>query len=298
MISVVIPAYNEEKIVGDVVASFLKLFDDLSLNGSEIVVVDDGSDDDTAKVAEAAGAKVLRKIENLGYGHSLKLGIRLATNDTIVIIDADGTYPAEELPKLLEHFVAGYDLVVGARTGSFYRESWYKFPLRKILKLLVEYTTGRRITDVNSGFRIFSKKTILPYLTSLSDVFSFTTSMTLVYMLSRKSVKYTNIPYNDRIGATKVRLFRDSLRTLQYIAQVILLYNPLKLFLALSFLLFAMGVVGFVSAGFGLGVGLLLGWQSMLASVIVLAIGFLADLVRQTRPSVHTDDVKPRDSIQ
>lgn len=282
MISVVIPAFNEERAVRATVEAVRAALAKADAADAEIIVVDDGSSDRTAEEAEQVGAHVIRKPQNIGYGHSLKVGIKAANYDTIVIIDADGTYPAESIPDLLAQFRRGFDMVVGSRTGKFYRESWLKAPLRRVLQMLVEFTAGRAIPDVNSGLRVFSRKTIMPFFDHLSDAFSFTTSATLAYMLRRKYVEYVPIPYNQRVGSTKVRLFRDSLRTLQYITQAILFYNPLKIFLVLVFGL-VLGAAVLLALGllFGMTFASTLGIQSLIAAALVFAIGMLADLIRQ-----------------
>jgi glycosyltransferase involved in cell wall biosynthesis len=281
MISVVIPAFNEERAVRATVESVRAILAKIDAGNAEVIVVDDGSSDRTAEEAEGAGARVIRKPQNIGYGHSLKIGIAAAKNDTIVITDADGTYPAESIPDLLAQYRKGFDMVVGSRTGKFYRESWLKAPLRRILQSLVEFTAGRAIPDVNSGLRVFSRKTIMPFFDHLSDAFSFTTSATLAYMLRRKYVEYVPIPYNQRIGSTKVRLFRDSLRTLQYITQAILFYNPLKIFLVLVFALVVGAGVLLLLGLFGFGFASTLAIQCLIAAALLFAIGMLADLIRQ-----------------
>jgi glycosyltransferase involved in cell wall biosynthesis len=287
MISVVIPAFNEEGAIAETVAAVQGVMVDAGFDDFEIIVVDDGSSDRTADLAEGAGARVIRKPQNIGYGHSLKVGITAARHDTIVITDADGTYPIDKIPTLLERYHAGLDMVVGARTGVHYHETWFKSPLRKILRWLVEFTAGRHIPDVNSGLRIFSRRMAMPFFPHLSDTFSFTTSITLAYMLCRRYVEYIDIPYHKRVGATKVRLFQDSLRTLQYIVQAILYYNPLKIFLVLC-----LGLIGFAGILVLLrlmgieGMGELAG-QAAIAAVVVFAIGLLADLQRQVGRQVE-----------
>ncbi len=228
MVSVVIPAFNEGPAIRETIRQVGAA---LAGTAHEIVVVDDGSVDNTGAQAAEAGARVIRHPHNIGYGGALKTGIRAAAHDTIVITDADGTYPNADIPKLLEEFHKGFNMVVGARSGDHYRESAVKTPLRYLLKWLVEFTTGRRIPDVNSGLRVFSRADALPYLNHLCNTFSFTTSITLAYMMTSKFVGYVPIAYYERIGGTKVRLFRDSLRTLQYIVQAILYYPPLKMFI-------------------------------------------------------------------
>jgi len=282
MITVVIPAYNEEGAISQTVKDITYVLINSGYKESEIIVVDDGSTDKTAQLAIEAGASVISKIQNLGYGHSLKLGILAAKFDTIVITDADGTYPVNEIPSLITLYNSGYDLVIGARTGKYFRESLIKSPLRKVLKFLVEFAAGRKIDDPNSGLRVFSKKQILPIFPTLCDRFSFTTSMTLAFMMLQKSVMFSKIDYSKRIGKTKVKLFKDSLITLQYIVQAINYYNPIKIFLVLFF---AAGFISFLSLVLGIYLKIktfvLLGTGGFIASMIILALGLIADLLKQ-----------------
>ncbi len=285
MISVVIPAYNEERAVADAVATLAAVLSVPGENGEvepfEILVVDDGSTDGTAAEALRAGARVLSHPQNQGYGRSLKDGILAARYDTIVISDADGTYPAEELPRLLAEHRRGFDMVVGARRKQDHRERLGKSLLRRVLQFLVEFTAGRRIPDVNSGFRVFSRPVVTPYFRHLSESFSFTTSLTLGLLLSHRLVSYVEVPYRARVGTTKVRLFRDSLRTLQYISEAILVYNPIKLFLLLAAFVAAVGlaclVLGIVTPW---RAGLSLAVESLLTACLLTGMGFVADLLR------------------
>jgi len=286
MISVVIPAYNEEDSILLTIDRIQQVFRDMQIDQGEIVLVDDGSIDETPlrlkTLANLKTLKVVRHPHNLGYGRSLKDGIRAATYDTIIITDADLTYPFEKLPDLLAEYEKGYDMIVGKRTGKFYRESIIKSPLRKVLKFLVEFTAGRSIPDINSGFRVFSRSTVEKYFKHLCDTFSFTTSMTLAYMMTGKTVCYVEIPYHERSGQTKVRLFRDSLRTLQYIIQAINYYNPLKIFTLLAIVCFTGALFGFfLSAFFGLKSGFYLGIGGFLTCIIIFCFGLVADLLKQ-----------------
>lgn len=281
MISVVIPAYNEEGAVAKTVTQVSEILVKAGFEGFEIIVVDDGSVDHTAEVAAAAGARVIKKPQNIGYGHSLKVGIAAATHDTVVITDADGTYPIDQIPALVERYRQGFDMVVGARTGEHYHESRLKSPLRSILTWLVEFACGRSVPDVNSGLRVFSRDTIMPFFTHLCDTFSFTTSITMAYILRRKYVEYIPVPYHKRIGATKVRLFRDSLRTTQYIVQAIVFYNPLKLFLLLSIVLAAGALLALGGSLVGLTGGAMLAGQALIGAVVVFGLGLVAEMLRQ-----------------
>ena len=282
MISIVIPALNEQDAIVGTVEAAKKVCSDAGWDGSEVIVVDDGSIDQTGELARDAGAKVVRHPSKGGYGRSLKDGIRAASNDLIAIADADGTYPIDHLPRLMEQIDAGYDMAVGARTGKEYRESVVKMPLRLIMRALVEFTAGRRIPDINSGLRIFRRKTVMPFFSHLCDTFSFTTSMTLAYLMTGLYIAYVDIPYFKRIGSTKVRLLNDSLATLQYIVQSILYYNPIKLFLVLSIFVIILSVLFFVGAVItGAVGGYYLGLGGMLLSILIFALGLLADLLKQ-----------------
>jgi glycosyltransferase involved in cell wall biosynthesis len=282
MISVVIPAYNEQGQIAATVKTAASILEAAGLESFQIVVVDDGSTDATATQAGSTGATVVTHVHNLGYGRSLKDGISACKYDTVVITDADGTYPLTEIPKLLTEYRRGFDMVVGARTGDHYRESFIKAPMRQILKWLVEFTAGRAIPDINSGLRVFSRKAIMPYFGHLCDTFSFTTSVTLAYMMTGRTVAYVPIPYHERVGKSKVRLLRDSLRTLQYIVEAITYYNPLKIFIMCSLLSAALGLacVPFAIL-FHIATLFVFGAGSLLIAILIFALGLLAVLLKQ-----------------
>jgi glycosyltransferase involved in cell wall biosynthesis len=282
MISIVIPAYNEAAAIVDTIASVREALAGSPEADAEILVVDDGSSDETGRLAEEAGATLVRHPHNVGYGRALKSGILAARHDTIAIIDADLTYPAEAIPKLAAEYRKGFDLVVGARTGHLYEGSVFKGPLRRLLQFLVEFSAGRRVPDANSGLRVFGRQTMRPYLAHLCDTFSFTTSQTLAYMLTGRFVTYCPITYHERVGATKVRLFSDAMRTLQYILQAVIYYSPLKVFLLLTLLTVLLSLIGFLTAALtGLNAPYLLGVGGLLMTIVVFALGLLADLLRQ-----------------
>ena len=280
MISVVLPAYNEEAAIVDTLREAKDSLDNSRWSPFEIVVVDDGSSDDTAVLATAEGARVIRHPQNVGYGRALKTGIAAATYDTIVFSDADGSYPLDRTPDLLVEYEKGFDMVVGARTN--YRERIGKRLLRRILRWLVEYTADRRIPDVNSGFRVLSKEVVLPHFKTLCDTFSFTTSLTLAYSMSNRFVEYLPVDYRTRKGRSKIRLFTDTARTLQYIAQTIIYHNPLKIFALFSVICVILAMLGFLgSIFFGLLSGFLLGIGGLLLALLVFSLGLLADLLKQ-----------------
>lgn len=282
MISIVIPALNEEDAIVSTVLSVKETLERAELLPYEIIVVDDGSSDRTAQLAQDSGAKIVSHPHNVGYGRSLKDGIRAAQYDIIVIADADGTYPIESIPQLIQEYRKGFDMVVGARMGEHYRESMIKAPLRKILKAIVEFTATRKIPDINSGLRVFSRTTVMPYFSHLCDTFSFTTSMTLAYMMNGRFVHYVPIEYLERSGQTKVRLFRDSMRTMQYIIEAATYYNPLKVFAFFSVICLFLAGTSLVSAlVFQLASLFALGVGAILLSLLMMGLGLIAVLLKQ-----------------
>lgn len=281
MTSVVVPAFDEEGAIAQTIAA-IRATEGPETGPIDVVVVDDGSKDATAAIAASAGARVVRHAHNLGYGRALKSGIEAAQHDTIVIVDADGTYPIADIPRLVACYTRGFDMVVGARTGKAFRESTFKALMRRILTFLVEFTAGRRVPDVNSGFRVFSRSTALHYFNHLCDTFSFTTSMTLAYMMTARFVTYEPIGYVERVGRTKVKLLRDALRTLQYIVQAIVYYNPIKIFLILSALAVIAGAGGAALAVvWSVPIAALVASLGVLVALMLFGIGLIADLLRQ-----------------
>lgn len=236
-VSLVIPVYNESESIVCTIQEILEVFDNQDHFNLELIVLNDGSTDDTSDqlIKHFPNVIIIENILNMGYGYSLKRGIEQAQNDTIIINDGDGSYPVVNLIQLLERYFKGIDLVVGSREKSFVEDSFFKNIFRWTLKFLVEFTAGIKIPDVNSGLRIFSKKTITPYFPYLSNKFSFTTSMTLHFALDAKKIDFIPNGYRKRIGKSKVKIFKDSLRTLQFIVEIIAYKNPLKLHLLAMF---------------------------------------------------------------
>ena len=283
MISVVIPAYNEENAIKGTIKEIQNVMKKNKIDkNSEIIVVNDGSTDDTGKIAKKCGAIVVNNPSNMGYGFSLKRGIKQAKNEIIVIIDADLTYPFTEVPKMLEKKKEGYDLVVGARTGKYYRQSLFKSILRRMMKALVEFVSEKKIKDINSGLRIFDKSLVMKYFPRLCNTFSFTTSQTLAYLMNNHFVYYIDIPYNKREGKSKIKLFRDTLISLKYILESCVYYNPIKIFTLLSVICIFLSVIGFLFSHFArIHAGYILGIGGLLISIIVFSIGLLAVILKQ-----------------
>jgi glycosyltransferase involved in cell wall biosynthesis len=289
-VTVLIPAYNEASAIADTVARARLA---LQASGSEgqVVVIDDGSTDGTAAAAAATGVEVLNHPTNGGYGRALKTGVRHAAEDWIAIMDADGSYPIEKLGELLLD-IPSYDMVVGARQGLSYHGSLLKWQGRKALTALVHFVTGVAVPDVNSGMRVFRKSIALANLDRFSNGFSFTTTLTLAMFNQGHFIKYVPIPYAARIGQSKVRMARDTLRTMQILVMAILAYNPIKLFLALSGLAALVGLAGVIVVGAtsGLGAAAFLATLVGFGLFMIFSLGLVCDLLRRPlNPPVRND---------
>lgn len=283
MISVVIPVYNEEKSIRSTINEIKKVLKKNKLDKkSEIIIVNDGSTDNTKKVLEKCDVVVINNPTNMGYGFSLKRGINAAKNETIVITDADQTYPFDAVPEMLKIKKEGFDLVVGARRGKHYRQSLFKSFLRFLLRRFVEFVSGKKIKDINSGLRIFDKSLVTKYFPRLCNTFSFTTSQTLAYLMNNHFVTYVDIDYNKREGKSKVKLFRDSIISLKYILESCVYYNPLKIFTLLSVICIFLSIIGFIFSHFAhIHAGYILGIGGLLLSIVVFAIGLVAVILKQ-----------------
>ncbi|MGI8422828.1 MAG: glycosyltransferase family 2 protein [Chloroflexota bacterium] len=277
--TVVIPAVNEGESVGSVVRQIAATMEATG-QPFEIIVVDDGSTDDTAQRARQAGATVLQHPQNQGYGAGLKTGISRAQFDRIIITDADGTYPIDRIPDLMAESDR-FDMVVGARGGKFYRESAFKEPARLIFGALCSWVTGTPVPDVNSGLRVFRTSLARQYFHVISQGFSFTTTITLAALSNGYFVKYLPIDYHRRVGKSKVSLLRDVPRTTQIILQAVVYYNPIKLFLAFALASLALALLFWL--GYAVTGSLALGVTAGLFTVSIvhfIALGLLADLIR------------------
>jgi glycosyltransferase involved in cell wall biosynthesis len=287
MLTVVIPALNEERAIAETIDRIREVLTGSSIE-HEIILVNDGSSDRTGEIARERSVRVVDHPVPGGYGHSLKDGILVAKYDLIAITDADGTYPCDRLPELFDLVAKkGFDMAVGARTGPEYRGTFMKMPARRVFLWLSEYATGRKIDDINSGLRVFRKEIVLRYIGTISDGFSFTTTISLAAMLNGYFVKYVPVAYHKRIGKSHVRYVRDTLRSLQIIVESILYYNPLKLFLLVASMLLGLGVVGAAVAAVGhqyapvVFAGSFFAASTVVAAFLIGAIGLLAVLTRR-----------------
>lgn len=272
-VSVVIPAYEESAHVAGQIRAVREVMESSGWR-FEILVVDDGSADDTARRAAGEGVRVLRHRRNRGYGAALKTGIAAAAHDWILITDADGTYPPEAIPALLakaEH----NDMVVGARTGDEVHVPLVRRPAKWFLRRLAGYLAGERIPDLNSGLRLMRRDLIERYQHLLPSGFSFTTTITLATACNEHDMEYVPIDYHARLGESKIRP-RHAYDFTLLILRTIVFFNPLKIFIPAGAVL---ALAGLAKLGYDIVIGNLSESAvfALLAALIVWALGLLAD---------------------
>jgi glycosyltransferase involved in cell wall biosynthesis len=286
-LSVIIPAYNEKESIGSVLTNLSHVLADCVLS-YEIIVVDDGSQDETAAIAkQCANVTVLRHRTNRGYGIALKTGIRHARHEIICITDADGTYPNEHIPDLVDRLVQReYDMVVGARTGEKVSIPLIRRPAKWAIGQLANFVAGEYIPDLNSGLRVFRREVALQLFSMLPDGFSFTTTLTLAMLVNGYLVDYMPINYHTRVGRSKIRPIQDTLNFIQLTMRMALYFAPLKIFLPLS------GLLILIALGWGLFSALALGRLAdvstlviMMTAIQVAIVGLLAELINQRFPN-------------
>ncbi len=235
-VTVVIPAFNEEAAIGETVAKIRRLYPDF-----QIIVVDDGSSDNTAEVAAKAGAEVIRHPYNIGNGAAVKTGIRNAAGRYVVLMDGDGQHRPEDIPRLLEE-MKRYDMVVGARDARG-QASLGRRIANWCYNKLASYVGKFPIKDLTSGFRVFETDTVRRYLYLFPNTFSYPTTSTLAYLRSGLTIKYVPIKVSKRIGKSKISTLRDGSRFILIILRIATLFSPLRIFLPISFLFFSVGLL-------------------------------------------------------
>ncbi|MBI5055304.1 MAG: glycosyltransferase family 2 protein [Nitrospirae bacterium] len=273
-VSIVIPAYNEASVIGDVVRK-IKAVDP----SYEVIVVDDGSQDGTSSIAQDAGARIIRHPYNIGNGASIKDGARCASGDVVVFIDGDGQHPPDEIPRLLE-WIGEYDMVVGARTKKS-RTSKFRNIGNSMLISVAQWITGRKIDDLTSGFRAIKREHLLEYLHLFPARYSYPTTITIAMFHGGHFVKYVPIDLitQRENGKSNIKPFRDFFKFIAIIFRIIMLFSPQRLFVPLGGLLFLLGVL---VSGFQLwltGGIQAAGTTLLLSSIYIACFGLLADQV-------------------
>lgn len=276
-LAAIIPAYNEAGAIAGVVKKVLAEIGDFV---TEVIVVDDGSSDNTAELAAAAGARVIRHRRNRGYGAALKTGIYASRSAYVLTMDADGQHRPDDVRALWQE-APHHDMVIGSRQGLIHSQLW-RMPGKWLLWLLAQALVWQKIPDLNSGMRIVRRDTVLKYLHVCPSGFSLSTTITMAFLTRGYAVEFVPIEVQQRVGKSTVSL-KTGFDTIILILRIATLFNPLRLFLPLSFLSFAAGFAWGLPSVLerqGVSVGSLL---ALMTSLLLFVLGLLTDQISQLR---------------
>lgn len=235
-ISIVLPAYNEEASIGDVIDSLVNRFPE-----AEVLVIDDCSSDKTFEIAEKSGARIIRHKYNMGNGASIKTGARNAEGDILVFMDADGQHDPRDIEPLLKGLAEGYEMVIGARDSNS-QANKQRMLGNKLLNKFASLMTGRKIPDLTSGFRAVKATSFREFIHLLPNGFSYPTTSTMAYLRSGYPVLFVPIKAHKRIGKSNISFMKDGIRFLVVIMKVATLFSPMRLFFPASLLFFLLGL--------------------------------------------------------
>ncbi len=272
-VSVIIPAKNESSAIADVIRQIQKLISDC-----EIIVVNDGSTDDTAFIAEDAGASVISHPYSKGNGASIKTGARNAHGDIFVFMDGDGQHNPDSIPQMLDELDKGHDMVIGARYWKSHA-SKSRLLANTLYNRIATLMVGHKVEDLTSGFRVVKASIFKQFLSLLPNGFSYPTTITMAFFRAGYSVKYHPIVAKQRQGNSHISPLKDGIRFLLIIFKVGTLYSPLKIFLPLSLLIFFTGIsyyfYTFVTYGRFTNMSALL----FTTSIIIFLIGLVSEQI-------------------
>ncbi len=280
-ITIIIPAYREGRAIFGIIEETRRVMDTMG-RSCEILVIDDGSDDETATEARRAGAHVLSHPYNIGNGAAVKTGIRNARGDILVTLDGDGQHEPGDIPRLVE-MMDTYDMAVGARRNDS-RQSVLRRTANRLYSRFATYMCRRRIEDLTSGFRVIKTDIARQFVSLLPNTFSYPTTITMAVVRSGYSLVYVPVTTHRRVGTSKIRPLRDGSRFFLIIVKVATLFSPMRVFLPVSGIMFLTGL------GYGLFKIFCLGERYgptsamlMTVSVVVFMVGLVSEQVAQLR---------------
>lgn len=278
-VSVIIPAYNEEKTLPKVIKEILAL-----RVVDEIIVVDDGSTDKTAeKVGRIRKVKLFQHVYNIGNGASIKDGLRLATGDIVITMDGDGQHKAKDIPRLLAQIKKGYHMVVGARTSK-QQAGWHRDLANKIFNAFAGYITKFKIQDLTSGMRAVKADFAKSIIYLLPNTFSYPTTITMALLRSGRSLKYIPINLSQRKGGkSKIKIFSDGARFLMIILRIATLFSPMRVFLPVAGTMFLAGLAYSIYTLIDVHKLTNLGILLITGSIIIFMIGLVSEQISQLR---------------
>ncbi|MEA3415143.1 MAG: glycosyltransferase family 2 protein [Thermodesulfobacteriota bacterium] len=276
-VSIIIPAYNEAQTIGDMVSKTRALYPDF-----EIIVIDDGSTDDTEAAAKDAGATVYSHPYNIGNGAAIKSGIRIASGNILVFMDGDGQHDPEDIAKLLE-YLPEFDMVVGARSKADHAPLGRTFG-NTAYNWLASYVAKFRVEDLTSGFRAVKSDIAHNLLYLLPNSYSYPTTLTLSVLRNGRTVKYIPIKAKmRRSGKSGISMFKDGVRFFMIIIKICTLYSPFRIFLPVSFGLFVLGIAYYLYTYISMGRFTNMSALLFTTSIVIFMIGLVSEQICQMR---------------
>ena len=275
-VTILLPAYNEAGVIGETIRAIRALHPDF-----EILVVDDGSTDNTMREAMEAGANVWPHPYNMGNGEAIKSGLRCARGEWVLMMDADGQHKPEDIARLLEH-KDRYDMVVGARTRQS-ETSAHRDLANWVYNRFASYVTRFKVEDLTSGFRLVRLSVARQFIYLLPNTFSYPSTLTLGYLRSGRTVKYIPIQTKARVGKSKIKLLKDGARFFLIITKIASLFSPFRVFLPISMGFFVTGLCYYAYTF--LTQGRFTNMSALLfnSSIIIFMIGLVAEQISQMR---------------
>jgi glycosyltransferase involved in cell wall biosynthesis len=276
-VSVIIPAHNEGETIGDLVKGIQGLYPEY-----EIIVINDGSTDNTAGAAIDAGAIVYSHPYNLGNGAAVKSGIRIASGEVMVFMDGDGQHEPKDIEELLE-YLPEFDMVVGARPWGR-QSSWGRGLGNRLLNWLASYVSKFKIMDLTSGFRAIKAPIARNFLYLLPNTYSYPTTLTLGVLRSGRSLKYAPVDVQVRKGGkSNIRLIRDGIKFFMIITKICALYSPLRIFLPVSFFMFLLGLGYYLYTYFAWGRFTNMSALLFTTSILIFLMGLISEQITLMR---------------
>jgi glycosyltransferase involved in cell wall biosynthesis len=276
-ISVIIPAYNEVSTIGDIVSKIRTLYPDF-----EIIVINDGSTDETADVAKRAGAKVYSHPYNIGNGAAIKSGIRTASGDILVFMDADLQHNPEDIAVMLNYF-PDYDMVVGSRSKKD-PTSLGRALGNKIYNWLASYVAKFDVQDLTSGFRAIKSDIAKQFLYLLPNSYSYPATLTLGVLRTGRALKYIPITVKVRkAGKSNINIFKDGVRFFMIIVKICTLFSPFRIFLPVSLFMFCLGLSYYMYTFFAWRRFTNMSALLFTTSIIIFMMGLISEQICQMR---------------
>ena len=287
-LSIIIPVYNEEKSIDYLIDEIKKIKE--IIPNTEIIVVNDGSIDETKVLLEKVYAKnnnfinLINFDRNKGYGHAIKAGVKLAKSDYISIIDADQTYPFYKIVDMYNEIKdTDLSMIVGSRKKTLYNK-WYSYLnpknfAREIVRLFASIMSKKDIKDINSGLRIFLKKDFEEFDYLYPDGFSLTSTQTCLFAINNYKIKYIDIKYENRVGQSKIKPIRDFINFFNVIFKVLIINKPLNFFLPIFLIFFSTGLILIFLRIFFLEDYFFTGFSLINFSFIFLFFGYVFELL-------------------